>query len=185
MAILVGTAYKNQPAQRNKIKRIILNKNYDSKSQDYDIALIELSRPLQFNEKMQPIPLANASDNIPDGTMCLVSGWGERREFALTRRNQLRATEVPIVNSNECNRDYDEFGGITPRMLCAGMKSGGRDACQGDSGGPLACPSPNRDGDLILVGIVSWGIDCAQPEYPGVYASIVELRKWISAQTGL
>lgn len=162
-----------------------MNENYDDRNQDFDIALLELSTPLQFSEKMQPIPLANESDNIPDGTMCLVSGWGDRRQFTLNRRNQLRATEVPIVNYNECYMDYLEFGGITRRMVCAGFKSGGRDACQGDSGGPLACPSPNRNGNLTLFGIVSWGNDCAQPNYPGVYGSIVNLRKWINDQIGL
>jgi len=37
---------------------------------------------------------------------------------------------------------------------------------QGDSGGPLI--NDRRE----MVGIVSWGTGCGEPNYPGVYANI-------------
>ena len=37
---------------------------------------------------------------------------------------------------------------------------GGIDSCQGDSGGPLVCNGK-------LSGVVSFGQECALPEYPG------------------
>lgn len=63
-------------------------------------------------------------------------------------------------------------------MICAGLTQGGKDACQGDSGGPLVVNS-------VQVGVVSWGIGCAQAGYPGVYASVPNLRSWISSTTGV
>jgi len=62
-------------------------------------------------------------------------------------------------------------------MLCAA--SPGKDACQGDSGGPLYDAKKN-----VLIGIVSWGIGCANPNYPGVYARISEAIDWIERYTG-
>lgn len=63
-------------------------------------------------------------------------------------------------------------------MICAGFENGGRDSCFGDSGGPLVING-------MLVGVVSWGIECASPFYPGVYARVSYARKWIQQVTGI
>ena len=46
-------------------------------------------------------------------------------------------------------------------MLCAADVNKG--SCQGDSGGPLVIPGSSSEED-VQVGIVSWGIGCAEPE---------------------
>lgn len=160
-----------------------MHRKYDGDTQDYDIALLELKTPLEFTDRIQPIPLVSTSDKIPVGIKCLTSGWGDTNQRVLAGKNKLRAVEVPIVNTNTCDRQYEEYGGITSQMLCAGK--GGKDACQGDSGGPLACPLPSRKGNLTLVGVVSWGVDCGKPNLPGVYTSITSLRQWIHNQSGI
>lgn len=93
-------------------------------------------------------------------------------------------------------------------MICAGFKNGGKDSCQGnsdevillknpfrkfrtliyiltgDSGGPMATIS-KIDGTPRLVGIVSWGYGCAQPNYPGVYGRVLAGREWILEKSGV
>ncbi|XP_035572341.2 transmembrane protease serine 5 isoform X4 [Canis lupus familiaris] len=96
--------------------------------------------------------------------------------FSAHNSDTLQDTMVPLLNAQLCNSSCMYSGALTPRMLCAGYMDGRADACQGDSGGPLVCP----DGDTWhLVGVVSWGRGCAEPNHPGVYAKVAEFLDWI------
>lgn len=53
------------------------------------------------------------------------------------------------------------------------MSSTGKDACGGDSGGPLI-----HDG--VVIGITAWGLDCADPKYPGAYTMVASFTNWIN-----
>ena len=41
---------------------------------------------------------------------------------------------------------------------------------QGDTGAPLV--TKLSDGKWVLIGIVSWGYECGEPNKPGVYARV-------------
>ncbi|KAG5895472.1 hypothetical protein JTB14_011173 [Gonioctena quinquepunctata] len=98
---------------------------------------------------------------------------------------EINEVVVPVLNRDLCNawlenRDLN----VTEGMICAGYKEGGKDACQGDSGGPLLCHDvESGDPDTWYVGgIVSWGIKCAHPHLPGVYAYVPKYIRWIDQQ---
>ena len=83
---------------------------------------------------------------------------------------------MPHVTTEVCGNDYASSGyTITDGMICAG--EAGKDSCQGDSGGPMV--GTNKAGETVLVGVVSWGIGCAQEGYPGVYARVAYFLDWL------
>lgn len=53
----------------------------------------------------------------------------------------------------------------------------------GDSGGPLVVIDNNKN--AVQIGIVSWGVGCAERGYPGIYSRITEARDWIHKHTGI
>lgn len=89
----------------------------------------------------------------------------------------LQKVTIPIVNQTVCAESYVPLSySVTDMMICAGnLEQGGKDACQGDSGGPLVAHN-------VLVGITSWGLGCARPEYPGVWTRVPALANWIKNQ---
>lgn len=167
--------------QFRRLKRIIPHPLYNQMTSDYDIALLELSEPLQFANTIQPICLPDSSHVFPAGMSCWVTGWGALREGAGQGAQILQKALVKIINDSVC--DVVTEGQVTSRMLCSGYLSGGVDACQGDSGGPLSCFE--ESGKWFQAGIVSWGEGCARRNKPGVYTRVTKLREWIKQETNI
>ncbi|XP_058466489.1 trypsin 5G1-like [Malaya genurostris] len=173
--IRFGSNYTATGGSLIVVKQVIKHPNYTRLDLDYDLSLLELKEAIPLDDQLYAAELPSQDEQIDDGLCVQVSGWGS----TYTRVDQLRATYVPIVSPEECRAAYDYFWiVVTERMVCAGFPEGGRDACYGDSGGPLV------DGRKLL-GIVSWGMECAQPSFPGVYARVASAREWIAEIAGV
>lgn len=167
-------------AESRKLKSITVHPNYNAFTFDNDVAVLELSDPLEFSSTVYPLCLPDATHTFPAGKSCFVTGWGALAESG-PLANILQKAEVKIINDTVC--DTVMSGEVTSRMLCSGYLTGGVDACQGDSGGPLVCQESS--GRWFQSGIVSWGDGCARRNKPGVYSRVTQLRGWIKEQTGI
>lgn len=162
-----------------QVVKILYHPDYNAASRfNNDIALLQLDRNVVHNFKVNFACLPKANDDFPPGTMCYLAGWGDLESGGDDPEHMMHV-QVPIVSNEECtaNDSYHDSL-ITPEMLCAGYKEGGKDTCQGDSGGPLMCKFEYR---WHIVGITSWGYGCAAPNYYGVYARVANLLDWIAS----
>lgn len=173
LSIRLGSSEYARGGELVKIKTIHQHEKFDPYTIDFDYSILELENPISFDKTKQPVMLPKQDEDVKDGTNAVVSGWGNTLNDD-EDRNILRAAEVLISNQESCNEAYGSFGGVTERMICAGLDEGGKDACQGDSGGPLVCNG-------TLVGVVSWGYGCAVPKYPGVYSRVAAQVDWINS----
>uniref|UniRef100_A0A8C0JCS9 Peptidase S1 domain-containing protein n=1 Tax=Chelonoidis abingdonii TaxID=106734 RepID=A0A8C0JCS9_CHEAB len=168
------------------IKEIYRHPSYTDMRSSGDIALVELETPVSFNEVIRPICLPASSVEFPAGMECWVTGWGNTQYGgSLTAPKTLQEVQVPLIDRDTCNSlfntgsypdDPKEIDPIKQDMICAGYPQGEKDACQGDSGGPLVC---ELDSTWLLAGVVSWGVECALPNRPGVYILLPPYADWI------
>merc|ERR1711915_813130 len=161
------------------IKRVILHPNYDTSTQENDIALLELES-YESNDAIHPICLPTKhADKTFAGETGTVTGWGTTT-WQGQDSSHLQEVELPIITNKKCSKDLKQYT-ITDNMICTYLD--GKDACQGDSGVPLVVKSSS--GHYNLVGVVSFGYRCAETGYPGVYTRVTEYLPWIKSNTGL
>ncbi|XP_071537008.1 proclotting enzyme-like [Panulirus ornatus] len=157
-----------------RIRRIKEHEGYDTTTYVNDIALITLDGTTSFTDDIWPICLPDQDASF-EGQLGNVIGWGTVYYGGPVSSVLLEVT-VPVWKNSDCNAAYEQD--IIDKQICAGDRAGGKDSCQGDSGGPLMLQqgSQNR---WAVVGVVSWGIRCAEPENPGVYTRVSKYRDWI------
>ncbi|KAI5750360.1 trypsin-1-like [Diaphorina citri] len=161
-----------EPTMMRAVSSIVRHRHFDVNNYNHDIALLKLRKPVSFTKSVRPICLP--PDNIdPSGKMGTVVGWGRTSEGGSLATEALEV-QVPILSPGQCRAMKYKPSRITPNMLCAGR--GEMDSCQGDSGGPLII---NDVGRYELVGIVSWGVGCGRPGYPGVYTRVNRYLSWV------
>ncbi|ODM92147.1 Proclotting enzyme [Orchesella cincta] len=157
---------------------VFVHENYNRYSYKNDIAVIKLAKSAYFDKRIRSIclPSPDLSDEDLVNKPAIVTGFGTIY-YGGPVSDKLMEITVPIWNLTECQAAYTQP--VEPTNLCAGVRQGSRDSCQGDSGGPLQLQLRGR---WTTVGVVSWGIRCAEPGYPGVYSKVSKFIGWIETQ---
>ncbi len=140
-----------------------------------DVAQVRLKEKAMVT----PIALADPSDEAltAAGTAAIALGWGHVREGGPEYPTELYQADLSITSNEACKDAYPAFSGVT--IICAAAP--GADSCQGDSGGPLIVS--DGAGGWLLAGVVSSGKGCARPNFPGLYARVSSLDRFIRDQT--
>ncbi|XP_058840803.1 trypsin-1 [Topomyia yanbarensis] len=162
------------------IKTIVSHPEYSCSLPYNDIALLESSKLIFFDQHVRPICIASKYDasGLVEGKSAIVSGWGWNNENQKdgSKPDILQRAVVDVFSNDDCEifyRDGNRPRSISDTQLCAGKRAGGVDSCWADSGGPLVSD------DDVLIGIVSTGIGCARAGFPGIYTRVSEFINWI------
>merc|ERR1712055_150176 len=171
----------NEGGKVIKVKKITLHPDYNSRTVDNDIAVLELAEDLTFTDKIKPACLPSSETKDYSGSASTISGWGgtigygrNEQQPQQPKQCTLKETIVKLIASSDpmCSK-LPGLSTSSKIKLCAFAKD--TDTCQGDSGGPLTVP---ENGKYTLVGVVSYGWGCASST-PGIYARVQGFLPWI------
>jgi len=189
---------------RYHVRQIMVHPSYDSSYWVYDVAILMVEHSigsfhgsghiLLKTEEMEkyeitgtPLRIAgfgrDEPECIPKNGMHHGGGGGggmiSRSESGSYRLREGKVAVLSILDYPELARYFR-----SETMLLAGGNSfpdgSVVDSCKGDSGGPLYHRYENTT-DVLIVGLVSWGIGCGCPRYPGVYTRLSASADWISS----
>ncbi len=192
LIVRTGTHDLTRDGRDLAVTEMIVHPKFDRDEMSNDIALLKLASPADV-ARQYLAPRGMAADLIKPPRLATTMGFGlttplalgvTREEIAKGKRSDLlKQADVPIVDKAKCIAGYRKRRPIasldSEGTFCAGHDEGGTDACKGDSGGPLLV----RDalGQAVQVGIVSFGLGCAQPEAWGIYTSVAYYQDWIKS----
>ncbi|XP_049855505.1 trypsin-like [Schistocerca gregaria] len=180
---------------RRDVNRLVWHPDFEIVRLLNDLAMVRISRPLPYSDQIQPASLPagplNTRNDLPNGQYCSVAGWGSstprggmetgrgpisalcKKSVDVHKVSVLHEVKLPILSTNECTKKYPWANSWLKEEehICT-LSGEGKDACNGDSGGPLLCNG-------AMVGLVSWGLGCANLTNPTVYTRIDHHLKWI------
>jgi len=177
-----------------QVTEVIIHPRYqEASTSGHDIAVYKVDpSPLEgkmVRRKLWPACLPDINQHYLRETT-YVAGWGiTKTKFIHGSKIQVKgipdvARHAPVTVT-ECT-DTDNFP-YPQGLICAA--EAGRDSCQGDSGGPLIATSTRHSNSTqkrySWVGIVSFGVGCAEPGFPGAYTRSSCFLSWLGEQFGL
>lgn len=158
--------FNQDSSQFHQIEELVPHPNFKLSNLQNDIGLIKLKTSIVYNKFVRPVPLRTKL--VPEGTRCLVHGWG-RISTNGPYSKTLQSLDVVTINTNKCKQVHKEVSDRKHVCTLAGISQG---VCHMDSGGPLVA-----DGELI--GIVSFGIPCGKG-HPDVFTRVSSYLEWIN-----
>ena len=207
-AVVVGYG-SNDRTKTKKIdsEMVIVHPGYIA-GEKADLALVKLKQPIPDAVPIGFADAAKEQALMPAGAPVTVTGWGAIWDFQafqnavdvmagrksvsekklltneeLEAPRKLHEVDIEVIDPKECKAVYEllqvpDFV-IGDTEICATSPSGGKDSCFGDSGGPLIVANKGYGSGYTQVGIVSWGPQCGNPLFPGVYTRVSSFSDWI------
>jgi len=167
-----------------EISSVTQHPSWNSLTLSHDIAVVKLAKNVTYSQDISPACLPDEYSGldlpslVTERNPAIIVGWGATQTGGRPETT-LKQTSVAILQQDSCKQTYSEVGvDISSKQLCAGSQ--GRDTCSGDSGGSLL--SNRVGGKYAVVGITSFGVECARPDFPGVYTRVDQYLPWVRSK---
>ncbi|XP_063911854.1 serine protease easter-like [Zophobas morio] len=160
------------PIQEIPVESYNMHPDYKLTTFANDIALIRMSREVEYTDFIKPICLPPKNLIAPFNQTLLIAGWGNTENNVMNptkvqARFMLRRKETCRVNRN-----------LTTKQFCAGSTHNAQ-TCPGDSGGPLMMRKKLDTQRLFLIGVYSLGVGCQFNTNTSIYSKVSSYIEWV------
>ncbi|CAD0205048.1 unnamed protein product [Chrysodeixis includens] len=126
--IRAGSSFHNRGGYQARVNKVFFPHEYVPGNADFDYSLIRLDRPMPIGRNIAVLNLPSKDYLMKENDILIVTGWGSTDESGYGHiPDRVRFVPVPVMRLEDCQKSYRFY--ITPRMLCAGYATGGKDAC--------------------------------------------------------
>ena len=113
----------NPEKQEIEITQVWNHPAYHKSSKHHDVSVLKLKNRIRFGEHVQPACMAHVGWRIPEGFMCVVTGWGQTSSSASSASQILLQAALNHLKDPDCF-DLYQFAGLdtTDDMQCYGTR---------------------------------------------------------------
>eukprot|EP00092_Neocalanus_flemingeri_P004210 GFUD01004528.1.p1 GENE.GFUD01004528.1~~GFUD01004528.1.p1 ORF type:complete len:436 (+),score=96.74 GFUD01004528.1:799-2106(+) len=183
---VIGNDTDGANPEEFRVVKMTKHEKYNSSTFENDIALVEFETEVTFKKGIQPVCLPSKTPELLQENLVskgvYIAGWGATN-FKGPTSNLLLQGIINVVSNQECKERFSQFNNVEigDTKICARDLNDRIDACQGDGGGPMVYLKKASDKKFRyhLIGVVSFGYQCAVKGFPGVYTRVTEYDQWI------
>ncbi|KAM8712360.1 hypothetical protein ACLKA7_012817 [Drosophila subpalustris] len=165
------------------VDKVFVHEDYKSPLGENDIALVQLSRKVEFKEHISPICLplnAALQQQVESLESMLLTGWSYD-EALLDEKDFLREVPVTRADRQNCSQKLRGFE-IGQSQFCNYMNGV---LCRGTSGGPVSKPVEYLGKQrFVQFGIISWGSTSCSTSDLEVNTNVGSFMPWITRVLG-
>lgn len=70
----------NQHQTSHRVRQVVIPSGYSEPHGGKDLALVQLSTPVTWSDRVRPVCLPTSGTLFPSGMLCTVTGWGNIRD---------------------------------------------------------------------------------------------------------
>lgn len=169
--VRAGSPYLRSGGQVRTSLRTTVHPKYDARIHDYDIAILELSRPLVLGPTVQIV--SRWQTESPIGQAGVGGGWGSTSAQSPLPSEDMQWAFLTLVSRSDCEAAYAGTDVvITPRMFCTYDPD--VRLCAGDEGAPVATVQFIMAGLAGQFSHAQFSGHCAAPDKPLVFVNYAD-----------
>jgi len=200
---LSNTKEDHRETRKIRDQGLIKHPKYKKGKAYFDIAIIKLDRPVEFNIYLYPVclPQVPVTDLTKrDGHAGTIMGWGETEDDD-SQQNELGWIQLSVYGQRICNREYEDLKNGNVRnaqtiihkhkidevmpekfqsnIYCANAFLDNNGACKGDFGGPMTFfNTSDYPGYYTQIGVIQPFLShiCGNPKVPDILTRLEDVE---------